>query len=198
MTKLLIIRHGNTFGPDDTPRRVGCRTDIPLVDSGHVQGQSLQTFLKGEDLLPAHVFASALQRAQQTASYLSGHVQTDTRFNEIDHGEDENKTEDEILERLGQQALKDWNEFGVVPDGWTVDPRAIQQSWIDFADDCLQNREGQTTAIVSSGGIIRFAPVLLDNGLPDQQSAKVKTGSVSLFEYEFGQWACAFWNKRPD
>jgi len=198
MTKLLIIRHGNTFDPDDMPRRVGCRTDIPLVDSGHAQGQSLQVFLEGEALQSDHVFASALQRAQQTAAYLSDNVETDTRFNEIDHGPDENQTEATILNRIGRDALSDWNEFGVVPDGWKVDPRAVQKSWVDFADDCLQNRSGETTAIVSSGGIIRFAPVLLNGNVPSDQTAKVRTGSVSLFEHGKNGWSCQFWNKRPD
>ena len=197
MTKILIIRHGNTFGPNDTPRRVGCRTDLPLVDSGHAQGQAIFNHLKSENLMPDMVFASALKRAQETASYLSGIVQTDTRFNEIDHGPDENKTEVEIIERLGKKALEDWNDFGVVPDGWDVNPRDIQQSWIDFADECITDRQGQTTAIVSSGGIIRFAPVLLNDNLPDNQSTKVKTGSISLFEHHNGQWHCVFWNKRP-
>jgi 2,3-bisphosphoglycerate-dependent phosphoglycerate mutase len=197
MTKIIVIRHGNTFGPNDVPRRVGCRTDIPLVESGHTQGAAMRNYLDGNNLLPDSVFASALKRAQETASYLSDDTQTDTRFNEIDHGPDENKTEAEILERLGKKALDDWNDFGVVPDGWDVTPRAIQQSWINFADECVKNREGETTAIISSGGIIRFAPILLNNGLPDGQGAKVKTGSISLFEYSDGQWSCQFWNKRP-
>ncbi len=197
MTKITIIRHGNTFGPNDVPRRVGCRTDISLVESGHVQGAAILDYLHRENLVPDIVFASALKRAQETAKYISDKVHKDIRFNEIDHGPDENKTEAEILERLGKQALDDWNDFGAVPDGWDVDPRAIKQSWINFADECVKNREGETTAIVSSGGIIRFAPVLLNNGLPDGQDAKVKTGSISLFEYSDGQWSCQFWNKRP-
>jgi len=110
MTKILIIRHGNTFGSDEIPRRVGCKTDIPLVQSGVDQARALGVYLTREKLLPDTVFASALLRAQETATIMmrEAHtdgtpIQTDTAFNEIDHGPDENKTEDEILARIGKR-----------------------------------------------------------------------------------------------
>lgn len=202
-TRLLIIRHGNTFGPDEEPRRVGCRTDIPLVASGIEQVKALGNFIKKEKLIPDYICASELQRAQETAHVMirtAGAdltVETDKTFNEIDHGPDENKTEPEIIERLGKKALEDWNEFGVVPDGWKVDPRAVQQSWIDFANETLEQREGKLTCVVSSGGVIRFAPILLDDGLPDGAGAKVKTASMGLFEHDGNEWHHVFWNKRP-
>lgn len=43
---LIIARHGNTFGPDDTPTRVGARTDLPLVESGIQQARLLGTHLR--------------------------------------------------------------------------------------------------------------------------------------------------------
>jgi Fructose-2,6-bisphosphatase len=120
-------------------------------------------------------------------------IQTDARFNEIDHGPDENKTETEIIERIGKKSLEDWDDYNVVPDGWQVNPRHIQQSWINFAEECLKNREGEVTAIVSSGGIIRFAPVLLSEPI---ENPKVRTASLSLFEHDGQAWHCPFWNKR--
>ena len=33
-TRLVVARHGNTFGPKDVVTRVGGRTDLPLVASG--------------------------------------------------------------------------------------------------------------------------------------------------------------------
>jgi 2,3-bisphosphoglycerate-dependent phosphoglycerate mutase len=201
MTKILIIRHGNTFNPDDTPTRVGCRTDIPLTQSGIEQARALGNFIKHENLLPDTIYASELQRAQETATImahdanLSVAIQTDKTFNEIDHGPDENKTEADIIARIGKKGLEDWDHYNVVPDGWNVDPRAIQQSWIDFADDCLKNRNGETTCVVSSGGIIRFSPILLGEPI---DNPKVKTASMSLFTHNGESWECAFWNKRPD
>lgn len=205
MTRLLIIRHGNTFTADEVARRVGVRTDIPLVQSGIEQARALGVYLKREDLIPDAVYASALIRAQETATVMVHEagcdlpVRTDESFNEIDHGPDENTTDAEIIERIGQHALDQWNEFGVVPDGWNVDPRAIQKSWVNFADECLEKRAGQLTCVVSSGGIIRFAPILLpDAHLPDGIQPKVKTASMGLFEHNGQSWQCVFWNKRPD
>jgi 2,3-bisphosphoglycerate-dependent phosphoglycerate mutase len=205
MTKLLIIRHGNTFHSDEAPRRVGLKTDIPLVESGIEQAKSLGLYLKKHHLMPDVIYASALQRAQETATIImhaSGadkSIQTDTRFNEIDHGVDENKTDVEIIGRIGKKSLEDWDDFNVVPDGWDVDPRAIQAAWIDIANECVLKRAGQITAVVSSGGIIRFAPIILsDAALPDGQSPKVRTASMSLMEYDGTSWVCRFWNKRPE
>ena len=31
-TRIIIARHGNTFTKEQTPTRVGCRTDLPLVE----------------------------------------------------------------------------------------------------------------------------------------------------------------------
>lgn len=205
MTKLLIIRHGNTFNADETPRRVGVRTDIPLVQSGIEQACALGIYLKNHYLTPDVVLASALLRAQETATIMMHEsgvnkpIQTDTRFNEIDHGADENKTENEIIARIGKQSLNDWDEFNVVPDGWNVNPRAIQTAWIDLANECVEKRLGQITCVVSSGGIIRFAPIILpDATLPNNQSPKVKTASISLMEHDGIGWTCRFWNKRPE
>jgi probable phosphoglycerate mutase len=201
MTRLLIIRHGNTFEADEEPRRVGSKTDLPLTQSGIEQARALGGYMKLHDMVPDTVFASELQRAQQTAQIMMHDagvdmpVQIDTRFNEIDHGPDENKTEGEIIERIGQQALDDWNEFSSVPDGWVVNPRDIQQSWIAFGEECVRERKGQTTCVVSSGGIIRFAPVLLPEPIANP---KVKTASMSLFVYDGQGWSCPLWNKRAD
>jgi probable phosphoglycerate mutase len=204
MTRLLVIRHGNTFHADETPRRVGCRTDIPLVESGIAQARALGTYLKNNDMIISHIMASALQRAQQTAAIMMREagqdiiIHTDEKFNEIDHGSDENKTESEILERIGKHSLQQWDEFNIVPEGWTLNPREIQKSWISYANDCVKNRAGELSCVVSSGGIIRFAPILLDsNRLPNDQSPKVKTASLSLFEYRDDTWHCIYWNKRP-
>ena len=37
-TRIIIARHGNTFAKDETPRRVGGRTDLDIV---HVRWRNL-------------------------------------------------------------------------------------------------------------------------------------------------------------
>lgn len=202
-TRLFIIRHGNTFESGETPRRVGVRTDIPLVGSGRAQAVKIGEYLKAHDMMPDTVFSSQLIRARQTAEILCQaagadiDVYIDKSFNEIDHGVDENTTDDDVISRIGKDALDKWNKNGVVPDGWDVDIAGIQKSWVAMADDCLKNRAEKTTVVVSSGGIIKFAPVIT-NGIIPAETSKVGTGSISCFDHDGTKWVCTFWNKRPD
>ncbi len=41
MTRLVIVRHGNTFEAGETPRRIGARTDLPLTAAGLEQAEAL-------------------------------------------------------------------------------------------------------------------------------------------------------------
>ena len=64
-TRLIIARHGNTFTKDQTPTRVGGRTDLPLVESE--RGRNIGKYLKLKDMLPDVVFAAPLKRTMETA-----------------------------------------------------------------------------------------------------------------------------------
>ena len=61
MTILIIARHGNTIEKGETPRRVGARTDLPMVDSGRVQARGIGHWLKTNGLYPEAVYSSQLQ-----------------------------------------------------------------------------------------------------------------------------------------
>src|ERR1044071_3987785 len=116
MTTLIIARHGNTFSPTDTVTYVGARTDLSLVESGIEQAKALGRYLKENKLIPDVVYASALTRAQETAklaikeSGVSNPLYTLDIFNEIDYGPDENKPKEDIIKRIGAEALKKWDE----------------------------------------------------------------------------------------
>ena len=109
MTKLIIARHGNTFGPEDTPTRVGACTDLPLVESGRAQAQKLGTYLKDNDLIPEITYSSQLKRTIETATIALKQTSFPQPvfpldiFNEIDYGVDENQTEDKVITRIGEQ-----------------------------------------------------------------------------------------------
>src|SRR5689334_4391163 len=114
--KLLIARHGNTFGPQDIVRRIGT-TDLPLVDSGLKQAQNLGNYLKKNNLIPDIIFTSQLKRTQQTAQEILKilNITIPTHhliiFNEIDYGPDENQPEEKVISRIGETALKNWEEL---------------------------------------------------------------------------------------
>jgi len=208
ITRLLIARHGNTFSETDILCRVGAETDIPLVESGRRQGRLLGQFLAKENLLPDLVYSSRLKRAVETATLALAEMplpapltlRQDDIFNEIDYGIDEGKPEDEVIARLGADALKAWDQNAVVPEGWKVDPQALIQNWLDFGAEIAQKHAGKTVLVVTSNGIARFAPYLTGNfdGFKAQHNIKLSTGAVSRLDYDGKNWQTVFWNTRPE
>lgn len=203
MTTLIIARHGNTFGPDDTPTRVGARTDLPLVEKGIEQAKAIGCYLRDNRLIPDAVYSSSLQRTIQTAeiaikeSGFSNPVFALDIFNEIDYGPDENKTEDEVIARIGAQAIKDWDERGIVPPGWNADPAQIIKNWIAFADQIRAHDDNETAMVVTSNGIARFAPHITGDfeGFRHTHPLKLATGAMAIFKYDSG-WKLQDWNLR--
>lgn len=204
MTKLIIARHGNTFGSKDTPTRVGGRTDLPLVESGREQAQKLGAYLKSHDLVPEITYSSQLKRTKETAEIAIKQVGFPQPvfpldiFNEIDYGPDENQTEDKVISRVGAQAIQDWDEKAIVPEGWKFNPDACIQNWKDFGAHIV-NDEQDVILVVTSNGIARFAPHLTNNfdDFAKDHKIKLSTGALALFEYVGDQWVIKDWNIKP-
>lgn len=197
MKTLIIARHGNTFRKGETPTRVGSRTDLPLVEEE--RGRGIGLYLKKLGLQPDRILAAPLQRTMKTAELaaeelrFSGTVQPDSRFIEVDYGPDENKTEEEVIARLGEEAINRWNAEALVPDGWKVNVAAIIANWQALAAEV---KEGETLLCVSSNGTIRFAPHLTGDyaGFCATHDIKVPTGGVCIFTTEDGaNWICREW-----
>lgn len=205
-TRLLIARHGNTFGPNDIVRRVGI-TDLPLVESGLLQGKRLGSYLKNHNLVPNIIFTSMLKRTIQTAEQAQVAMQTHlpmnplSIFNEIDYGPDENQPEDIVVARLGTEKLKAWENSAIVPADWKVNPKDIIQHWFDFSQHLLREFPGKTILVVTSNGIARFSPYLTNDfaAFANQHHIKISTGALCIFEntYPHASWICREWNIKP-
>ena len=201
-TRIIIARHGNTFTKEQTPTRVGGRTDLPLVESE--RGTNLGRYLKAVNLLPDYVFAAPLKRTLETARLAVDAAGIDTPlqiiedFREVDYGPDENKTEDEVIARIGKDAIDRWNQDAIVPDGWKVDPQQLIDTWLKWGQKVEQDFKDKNVMIVSSNGVIRFAPYLTGDfaAFSAEHDIKVGTGSVCVFEKEAGDknWKCTQWN----
>ena len=205
MTTLIIARHGNTFGADDTPTRVGAHTDLPLVTKGKEQARAIGKYLSENRLIPDVVYSSTLQRTIQTAEIAikeSGVInpvyQLDI-FNEINYGPDENKVEADVIARIGKQAIKDWDEHAIVPDGWKVDPDAVIKSWHDFAEQIAAFNDNETALVVTSNGIARFAPYITGDfeAFSAEHSIKLSTGALGLLKHSSEGWTVKGWNIKP-
>lgn len=220
MRTLIIARHGNTFRKGETPTRVGSRTDPELVEEE--RGLGIGRYLLKLGLQPTRILAAPLKRTMSTARLAvqalgsTCEVQPDSRFIEVDYGPDENKTEDEVMARLGavacrqdgsdpstlspeelmskgNAAIERWNTQAIVPDSWKVDVAAIRNNWMELAAEV---QEGEILLCVSSNGTIRFAPCITGDyeGFCATHDIKVATGGVCIFTSEDGRtWQCREW-----
>ncbi len=210
MITLLLARHGNTFDPGDIILRVGKKTDLPLSNSGRKQAQNLGHFLQEKYTKIDRVIVSQLQRTQQTAAEALPGVRFEINpfLDEIDYGVDDGKAESEVIQRIGEQALKQWEERGIPPQGWKVEPEKIIQDWQEFAQ-CLVDKNkvresgasslqiNTTVLVVTSNGIARFAPFVVEEA-SIENLPKMKTGAVSCFQFtQERSWALDYWNLLP-
>ncbi len=199
-TKLIIARHGNTFRPDETPTRVGARTDLPLTEGGEEQALKLGHHLKSAKLKPDLVYTSFLRRTIDTARLACVALGCGNPpecleiFNEIDYGPDENQTEDKVLERVGDAAIKNWDTEGTMPEGWSPRPIQILLDWKNFLKNCADTHKDQTIMVVTSNGIARFALHHAENGR--DFPPKLSTGAYGILEFD-KNWRVSDWNIRP-
>lgn len=205
ITRIIIARHGNTFTKDQTPLRVGARTDLPLVETE--RGTNVGKYLKMRSLIPAVVFAAPLKRTTETARLAVAALdrdiplKSDDRFIEVDYGPDEGKTEEEVIARIGVDALDAWDKHAIVPNGWKVSVDGIIKAWKGFAEEVERDYKGKTVMVVSSNGVIRFAPHLTGDfeQFAEDFNIKVGTGGVCILEKEEGDthWRVAEWGTKP-
>lgn len=193
--RLHIVRHGNTFDKGDIVTRVGGRTDLPLSISGRTQAEALARHFAATPFATAR--SGPLKRTRETARAIlaaqpnAPELITDLFLREIDYGPDENRSEQDVIARIGQPALDAWERDSIPPSGWRVDPAAIIGNWQELFSD-LAEEEGDHL-IVTSNGIARFALAAANAHRPD---AKLPTGGYGVIELTPDP-VLLHWNLRP-
>jgi probable phosphoglycerate mutase len=126
-------------------------------------------------------------------------IQIDERLREIDYGPDENQTEDTVIARIGENAIKLWDQSAIVPEGWNVNPDQMISDWADIAGETLKNHKGKTILIVTSNGVARFAPHLTGqfDAFRQQHNLKLATGALGTLVHDGKGWSVENWNLRP-
>lgn len=201
----VIVRHGNTFTAGESPRRIGARTDLPLTDAGHDQGRALAAHFASLDWHFGKAFVSPLLRTRQTAEAIiagqTGPVTLETAdfLREIDHGPDENQTEDAVTARIGKQALAAWDQDAVPPDGWSVNAESRIAAWQTLFTASAS--DDHPVLLVTSNGAARFALLAdpcLRARLHNLPTLKLPTGSYGIIrKASDGQLEVPVWGKRP-
>ena len=196
-SRIIVVRHGNTFDKGDVVTRVGGRTDLPLSVSGRAQAEALARHFAATTFATAR--SGPLKRTRETAAaILAAHANppeltTDLFLREIDYGPDENRPEEEVIARIGKAALDAWERDFLPPPGWRVDPAAIIGNWQQlFAE--LRDLPGDHL-IVTSNGIARFALTAAESrGL----EGKLATGAWGEILFAGDEQMVACWNMRPN
>jgi 2,3-bisphosphoglycerate-dependent phosphoglycerate mutase len=204
MSNILIARHGNTFDPGDKVVRVGLNTDLHLSSSGKLQAQQLGLALKDNPAPISAVYTSCLFRTIETAKIALRTANIDlpilqnSIFNELDYGPDEGKTETEVIARIGEEALQDWENLAIVPPGWLVDPDKVIRNWFNFAHEIELSFPQQTVLVVTSNGIARFAPYITGDFFNFTQKYKIKlaTGAMASLSSTNDGWEVDYWGNK--
>jgi probable phosphoglycerate mutase len=172
------------------------------VPSGIAQAQALAVHFDVRGVRFTEAFTSPLQRARTTAEAILARqpappeLSVSALLTEIDHGPDENQTEDTVRARIGDAALQRWDEFAIAPNGWRVDAEPRIVGWRD-----LFARLAGTEAVVlaaTSNGAARFALIAGNAAPPSPGGLKLATGAYGVLHIgPAAQVDVSAWNVRP-
>jgi len=202
--QLILVRHGNTFDPGDRVVWVGARTDLALVKKGREQAIAVATGLASAGLQPSRIYAGPLLRTRQTAEIIAaehrmavGSVTLSEDLREIDYGNWEARSNDEIRSEVGDQVIDDWQKRSIWPDGHGRNPSKadVVAGWQRLiARIQTENTGDGVVLIVSSNGIFRLVAKSL--GLSPSE-AKMNTGSVAHLVADEEGISVKAWNLDP-
>lgn len=202
---LFIVRHGNTFEAGETARRVGLRTDLPLVDSGRAQARALGRWFAAQGIRFDGAFSSPLLRTRETAALILAEqpnapaLEAGDWLVEIDHGPDEDQPEAAVIARIGADALENWERYGTTPPGWVADVEARTAAWRQLFTTASADAD-RTLLLVTSNGAARFA-LLADPELYSEArslpSLKLRTGAFGRIVIGSHGGHLAEWDCRP-
>ncbi len=188
MTRIILVRHANTFEPNDTPYWIGANEDLRLSNSGREQLSGLKTKVAGLiGSTERTVVASPLKRALTTAEVFEAPIVTDTRLTELDFGGWSGKTEAGIVAEFGEDSLRLWRDRCEVPAAWGLERTRIDGELNEFLTACLDRK--LTVAVTSNGRLKLLGKLLGGSG-----GWNVKTAGVCDLVYADGVWRIMSWN----
>ena len=203
--KIILARHGNTFGPGDTPVWVGAKEDLPLVEKGCEQSAAVGAYLKSEGLMPDRIISGPLKRTLEGADIVAeltnfaGNIEIDDRLKEIDYGSWGGKSDAEIEALYGAEVIDDWRERTIVPESadWSPTPDVLKANAEAVLSEIVSGSE-DLVFLITSNGTLRYFHAAIYGSAEDAPSAKVKTGHMCCADYIDGAFIPRFWNMKPE
>ena len=152
--QILLIRHCEV--PDEYRGRYIGSTDVPLSEAGRAAARNLAPQLAR--FAPETVLSSPLRRAAETAELAAPgrEIRFDSRLAEIDFGEWEMKTWDEI--QADPRSAAWWDDWIDTPAPRGESFRQQYARLADFLQD-IQRRSYRRVCLFAHGGILSAARI---------------------------------------
>ncbi len=169
MTKIILIRHGQSLG--NATKTILGHTDLDLSELGYKQAAVTAEHLKNENI--DIIYSSDLKRAYNTAvphaKIRNLEVITSKYLREIYVGAWENMKTEDIIEKWGREAIEnDWlGNFGTFtfPDGESILDGG-RRFYREVLRICYEN-EGKTILITAHAAVIRSFWAIISGILPE-------------------------------
>jgi len=185
IVKLILVRHGETLW--NRENRIQGRTDVELSDHGRMQVEKLAQSLNGEQI--DAIYSSPLKRAYETAKAIarvqSVEIIVKRDLQELNHGDFESLTVQELKERYGP-FVKQWMEDPssvIMPNGESLSQVQVR-AW-----DVIQTIIGTSkdSIVVSHGMAIMTILCKIQNlSLSQGRQMFVNMASKTVVEFENG------------
>ena len=179
---------------------MGSQNDLPLVESGIQQAQTLSSALQKQNIAPTAIYCSPLQRTQQFSKILNTiNPIVEPCLNEIDYGDWSGLNDEEIIAKFGKQALSAWNRQSIWPEdaNWQPDETTLRKQIKTFTNNLKNNYADDNIFIISSNGVLRYFLTLIPDEFEkriEQQNFKMKTGNISKLTLNQNALSVDFWN----
>lgn len=178
---LILIRHGEVEEPYQK-RYIG-RTDPGLSAAGREACKYLQ------DLRCDLVIASPLRRAVETARLINASCRTDARLAEIDFGDWEMLTFDEIAASAAPEVIQKWFAD---PASMKFPNGGVTAEFHQQVDDCLAEIMAlpfSQIAVVTHGGVLmRMISQLRRRPVNEQFDSLIGRGESVIWQKIEGEW----------
>ncbi|WP_180954563.1 histidine phosphatase family protein [Bacillus sp. V5-8f] len=188
MTTFYLLRHGETEWNSDHNRYCG-RTDIGLSSNGTTQAALAAKCLN--QIQFSAVYSSPLRRAYETANIINPNgslqIKSDDRIMEIDFGNWEGQTRDEI-ERNHPESWKSWLSHPANTNAGESGETAndVYTRAADFFIEKSQQHLGNNVLVVGHNTVNRFY-ITGAMGLPFNNYRTIKQSNTGITIFEINQ-----------
>jgi len=182
--RLILVRHGETRWNQEN--RVLGHTEIELNEKGRKQAERLALALKDETL--AAIYSSPLRRARETAEEIARfhglEVVTDDGLKEVDAGELDGLTFQEMMERYGD-FLKEWvkDEPSLRMPGGESIAELQQRTWPAVERMVRDHPDGIVILVSHAFAILSIICKAIGLSLSHFRRLRLSTASISILNF---------------